>query len=756
MASSLHILGIRHHGPGSARMVVRALTELRPDAVLIEGPPDAMGIVPLAAERDMVPPVAILVYNPDLPSEASYYPFADFSPEWQALRWGLGNEAEVRFIDLPQSLRSGRATQNGVAAQEEHPTETGEATPLAREGADPLEALAHAAGFADGEAWWGQLIEEQRGNDQPLELFRAIGEAMGSLRQELGPTPHHPDEPAREAHMRKSIRAAIKDGHERIAIVCGAWHSPVLTAEVLGSISAKADNAVLAQLSKRKTEATWIPWTYDRLASHSGYGAGITSPGWYEHLWLHHDQISAKWLAKVARFMRDEDLDASPASVIEAVRLAESLAALRGRSSAGLDELCEAALSILCHGSPQPMRVIERKLIVGNRLGGIPDRAPSVPLQRDLAAQQKTLRLKVSADDAQLDLDLRKDIDGLRSRLLHRLSVLGIPWGHRAADQKQRSSTFHEVWRLRWQPEFAVAVIEAARWGNTVGDAAAACVQEQARGATDLSELTRLLDHVMLADLPGAVDALVSRVQSLSAVAASIGGLMDALPPFTRILRYGNVRRSDAALVEPLVIGLFARICAGLLPACRALDDDAASEMLTRLDAVSASVATLAKAELTEPWRAELRKLGDAEIHGLIAGRAWRILLDAGACDADLPSARLALALSPGNDPGHASAWVEGFLSGSGAVLVHDARLLGIIDGWVCSLPSATFERVCPIARRTFSTFAVPERRMIGETLKRGPVAEQRPANDSDDDYDPSRGRLVDPVLRLIFGEGWP
>lgn len=756
-SETVHVLGIRHHGPGSARMVVRALQHIKPNAVLIEGPPDAAEVVSLAADVAMVPPVALLVYDPEVPSDASYYPFAEFSPEWQAIRWGLTNKAEVRFMDLPQSLRPTRASKSDVAssdvASEEGEPAENAAEPPDHERADPLEALAHAAGFPDGEAWWGRLIEERRGNDHPLDVFKAIGEAMSSARAELGPTPHDPDEPAREAHMRKSIRAAIKEGHERIAVICGAWHAPVLTAEMLNSISAKADDEILKRLSKRKTAATWIPWTYDRLSYHSGYGAGVTSPGWYEHLWLNHDQITEKWLTKVARFMREEDLDASPASVIESVRLAESLAALRGRSIAGLDELSEATLSILCHGNHLPMRVIEQKLIVGNRLGEIPDHAPNVPLQRDLATQQKSLRMKLSADDVELDLDLRKETDGLRSRLLHRLYVLGIPWGNLTADQKQRSSTFHEVWKLQWKPEFAVAVIEAARWGNTVQDAASACVQEQAKNASELSALTRLLDHVMLADLPGAIDTLISRIQTLSAVAASISGLMDALPPLARILRYGNVRKTDATLVEPLVAGLLARICAGLLPACGSLDDDAASTMRGRLDAVSTALSTLARPEFTAPWHAELRKLGDADIHRLVTGRAWRVLLDAQACDLELATTQIALALSPGNDPQQASAWVEGFLSGSGAVLIHDERLLAIIDGWVCSLSPTTFEQVCPIARRTFSTFQKPERRMIGETLKRRLGVAQRPASDEHDDYDAARGQLVDPVLRLILGE---
>jgi hypothetical protein len=572
MAPTVSVLGIRHHGPGSARMLVRALETLRPDAVLIEGPPDAADVVALAGHEEMKPPVALLVYEPDRPSESAYYPFAAFSPEWRAIRWGLANGAEVRFIDLPFALRAPRdeaADENteGQSAPGESASEAPDKAHATR-GEDPLEALARAAGFSDGEAWWGRLIEERRGEQQALELFDAIREAMASARLELGPSRRDPDEPCREAYMRRCVRAAMKQGFERIAVVCGAWHAPELTAEAIKGVTSKADDEVLKGLPKRKVAATWIPWTYDRLSFASGYGAGILSPGWYEHLWTHHERLTENWMARVARLMRDQDLDASPASVIESVRLAETLASMRGRSIAGLEELGEATLAILCHGNPLPMRVIERRLIVGDRLGEVPADAPTVPLQRDLAAQQKSLRMKVSADDTELDLDQRKETDLARSRLLHRLAILRIEWGRLVEDQRQRTSTFHEVWNVQWKPELAVSVLEAARWGNTVQEAAGAFVADRSRSATALASLTAMLDHVMLADLPSAVEGLVRRIQEVSAVSGDLGHLMDAIPPLARVLRYGNVRRTDAALVEPVVVGLLARVRAGLASAC--------------------------------------------------------------------------------------------------------------------------------------------------------------------------------------------
>lgn len=781
MPASVTVLGIRHHGPGSARMLVRALESLRPDAVLIEGPPDAAELIPLVASVGLKPPVALLVYEPEQPRESVYYPFAEFSPEWQAMRWGVNAKAEVRFMDLPQSLRprrekpeAGSAGPEGAdqgdidadtaAESEQSDNSDGHDGADSSLRADPLDTLARAAGFADGEAWWGRLIEERRGGDRPLEVFAAIHDAMAAARVELSPpaapatpgTQHDAQlEAAREAHMRRSIRAAIKEGFSTIAVVCGAWHAPVLTSDALKAHPAKADDQTLKALTKRKTAATWIPWTYDRLSMFSGYGAGIVSPGWYEHLWVHHDNLTERWMTNVARLLREADLEASPASAVESVRLAEALASMRGRHMAGLEELGEASLAILCQGNPMPMRIIGEKLIVGSRLGEVPADAPMVPLQRDLAAQQKSLRLKVSADDTLLDLDQRKEIDLARSRLLHRLRLLDIGWGTQPPDQKQRSSTFHEVWKLQWKPEFAVDVREAARWGNTVEEAAGAFVADRAAHACSLAELTTMLDHVMLADLPGAVERLIHRIQDMSAVSADFGHLLEAFPPLVRVLRYGNVRKTDAAMVEPVVDGMLARIAAGLLPACGSLDDEAAAQMRDRLDTVEASLATLERQNLLDTWREAVRKVADAAVHGLLAGRCTRILLDAGTATPDEAATRMSLSLSAGNDPGAAAAWLEGFLGGSGLLLVHDVRLLAMIDQWVCGLSRDLFDRVCPIVRRTFSEYAKSDRRMIGEKLKSldGSGDAAPAAGSVTDDYAQARGDLVLPILRTILGE---
>jgi len=57
----VHLFGVRHHGPGCARSLVKALEALQPDCVLIEGPPEADDLLALAGAEGMEPPVALLL-----------------------------------------------------------------------------------------------------------------------------------------------------------------------------------------------------------------------------------------------------------------------------------------------------------------------------------------------------------------------------------------------------------------------------------------------------------------------------------------------------------------------------------------------------------------------------------------------------------------------------------------------------------------------------------------------------------------------
>ncbi|MFD7914048.1 DUF5682 family protein [Streptomyces sp. NPDC059752] len=712
------LLGVRHHGPGSARAVRAALETARPEAVLIEGPPEGDALLALAAEDGMRPPVALLAHAADDPGRAAFWPLAGFSPEWVAIRWAQEHDVPVRFIDLPaaHSLATGGDGQEGDGQEAAGP----DAVRL-----DPLAVLAETAGYDDPERWWEDVVEHRGAGgvrEDVLGAFEALGEAMGALREAYGDGGHQRDL-VREAYMRQRMRAARREFGDAYAVVCGAWHVPALRAKA----TVAADKALLSGLPKVKVETTWVPWTHRRLARAGGYGAGITSPGWYAHLFSARDRPVERWLTKVAGLLREEDRQVSSAHVIEAVRLAETLAAMRGRPLPGLTETLEAVRAVMCDGSDVPLALIEDRLVIGDVLGEVPDGAPVVPLQRDLTRQQRTLRLKVEAQDRELELDLRKDTDTAKSLLLHRLRLLGIGWGTPTAS-RAGTGTFRETWRLRWEPELSVRIAEAGIWGTTVLGAATAKAEADAAGAEELGEVTALAEQCLLAGLAQALPAVLRALADRAALDTDVARLAKALPALARSLRYGDVRGTDATALATVAAGLAERICVALPSACTAgLDADAAAEMRGHVDGVHGAIGLLADAGegLRERWSAVLATLaGRDTVPGLIRGRAARLLLDDGRLPAEETARLMGLALSPASSPADAAGWIEGFAGGSsggGTLLLHDDRLLGLIDTWLVGVPERAFTDVLPLLRRTFGAYEPGVKRSLGELVRRGP-----------------------------------
>ncbi|MFI6071169.1 DUF5682 family protein [Actinoplanes sp. NPDC051343] len=806
------IYGIRHHGPGSARAVVQELEAHPPDVLLVEGPPEADDLVRWVADAGLEPPVALLGYAADDPRRAAFWPFAVFSPEWQAIRWAVEHDVPVRFFDLPFAFRltddkpplrspssndapgadeseasassrttragtaqstfamraggalvsaaSGGAADAGAAAgdsgaesgadelvavgpdagltptgPESGPGHEGDSEP--RRPVDPIGELAAAAGYDDPERWWEDVVEH-RG----MPAFEAIAEAMTAIRDS---SPEDPDDLLREAYMRTVLREARKS-YDDIAVVCGAWHVPALNRKV----TIKEDAALLKGRKKAKVAFTWVPWTYGRLASWSGYGAGVRSPGWYHHLFTSRSEVVPRWLVEAAGVLRAEGVPTSSAHVIEATRLAEALATLRGRPLAGLAEVTEAAEAVMCDGEQLRVELIRNRLVVGERLGGVPDDMPAVPLAKDLAAQQRSLKLKPEALERALDLDLRKENDLKRSRLLHRLRTIDVPWGEPATTRRS-TGTFREQWRLRWQPEFAVRLVEGSMFGTTVAAAATAKVTRAARKAATLGEVTALVETCLLADLGEAYEPVLAALDTRAALDADINHLMAAIPALARTLRYGDVRRTDLGGLATVTASLLGRVCAGLPAAAGSLSDDAAKELRTNIDGVHAAVGLLDDQELRERWLSTLESVaGRADLHGLLAGRLTRLLLDAGRVGDAEARRRLRLPLTVGTPPAHAAAWVEGFLGGGGLLLVHDDALLQLLDDWLSDIPDGAFDDVLPLLRRTFGAFDMGERRAIGER-----VAGPRGAGTESADglgFDPERAALVVPTLSALLG----
>jgi Family of unknown function (DUF5682) len=726
-AASTSYFGVRHHGPGSADSLIKALDELRPVAVLIEGPADASGLLPMLADPAMKPPVALLCYPEDDPAATSFWPFAEFSPEYQAALWAVRNKAALRFIDLPSTERLSALPIPRSAAADE-PGEGGDATAsppdtpeeqhLAEDVVaepphmrDPIGTLARAAGYEDGESWWSDVIEQ---NPAPGPIFAAVADAMAALRE--GETGLPGREAKREAHMRLAVAAAEKEFDGPIAVVCGAWHVPALKA----SVARKDDQALLKGMSRKKSATTWAPWTSPRLAFGLGYGAGVAAPGWSKHLWQMRGRTDAAtvWLARIAGVLRGKGHLVSTASLIEAERLAFALAAIRERPKTGFEELRDAAVAALFNGDPILWQLIEAELLLGNDVGEIPADVPLAPLIEDLQRCQKEARLKPEALERELAVDLRSESGHYRSTLLHRLNVLDVPWGT-LTDAGRSRGTFRERWVLTWEPEYAVRLVENLIYGPTIAKAANGRLIDMLGQAPSLDALAKLVQSAITANLDEASAAGLATLEQRAALSSNCQEMLASIPPLADITRYGEARRSDIARLAGLLERLTVEAAIALPHAARDLDADAAAALVAALRAANAGIELVEAGEtVVEAWQKGLAEVLDSQRSTpLVAGCVAHLLYEAEALKAEEAAVLLERRLSPGTPVLDAAGFFEGFFSGAGQRLIYDEPLRSAVDGWLKSLDEETFVAHLPLLRRVFSSLDSMERRRLIEAV---------------------------------------
>jgi len=749
----VHILGIRHHGPGSAALLCRALDALDPVCVLVEGPPEGDELIQYAADPDLKPPVAMLLHAADEASLASFMPFAEFSPEWQAVQWALKHRRPVRFIDWPAAVSLAQEK-----AAREHPEN---AHPRTR--VDALDLLASAAGYEDGETFWNGLIEQHGGSgQQALSVFASIETAMTETRALEDPDAQSSEQASRnlqrEAFMRSNIRAALKEFEGNIVVVTGAWHISGLRQ----STKPADDRALVKDLPRVKIEATWVPWTDSRLSAFSGYGAGVISPGWYRHLWSLYtrktlpsaEEFASVWQSRTALTLREEGYTAPTASAIEATRLALGLAAMRDLPMPGIAEMREASLAAMCDGNPLPLAMLERKLYIGERVGEIGERVPQNPLARDLAAWQRRTRLKPQDLELEIKLDLRSEAGLLKSTLLHRLNLINVPWG-KLIDAQAGRGTFREVWVIEWEPGYSVSLAEALVHGVTIEQAAANATLKKAREKTSITELASLIQSALVADLPETAASCIEQLQAVAVSSSDITDLMKAISPLVRVLRYGTARRLPEDALRSLILSISVEINAGVRIGSRGLDEETAAARISAMEAYDAALRLFADDALISSWRNELGKIvGDDQVIPSIAGLSLRRLHDVRVWELERVAAEFARHTGS-RQPKESGAFLEGFLRGGSEVLLQDEPLLQLLDAWLCELSDMDFTDSLPLLRRSMSSFDKVARRRVLEKVQRGRQQSRSAASHLGTESNPAFEASL-PLLYKILGVGEP
>jgi len=714
----VNIFGIRHFSPGASYHLQKLIGQAK--IVLIEAPSDATGLIKHLLHPGVKTPVAILAYTTDMPVDMVLYPIADYSPEFLAMKLGR----EVRFIDLPSDILLG-LKQQSEPDTEEHGN-------YAQYANSVFEEVARIGHFQDYDDYFEGFFEH---NQNPDSFQQTMWHEAAELRQLL--EPHEldaiPQEAAkhlvREAHMAMEIEKAITEGYapEDILVVTGAYHAERLLH------TQPMTQEELAALPRRVSQLTLMPYSYLRLSSRTGYGAGNKAPAYFQLMWecmqderLH--DLPTEYMSRLGRTLRESGNYAGTSNVIEAVRLARGLAHLRGGSQPSLADLHDGAIACLGHGNRAELATAFAYTDVGTDFGELPEGISQTPVQDDFNRELKRLRLErfKTLVSTTLELDLREDIrtkseesaflDLNRSTFLHRLHFLGIKFAV-PGQKRGNSGTWKEEWLLQWSPEVEIQLVEAVLKGETIDIAAAYALRDKLDNCTDVFQATQLINVACVCKLTTVLDTALSTLQKLTAQASDFIKTANACYDLGQLLQYGDIRDFDTAPLVPLFSQLFLR-GALLLVDYAGCDDKAAEDAASSIEALHRVSQENIELVDDSTWVDELLNLAARDDkNSKLSGLAFAILLERNLVDEDFCAREVSRRLSPGSPAELGAGWFEGMSLRNRYALLSRVNLWKELDGYIRSLDDEEFKRGLLYLRRAFSKFDPREKNSAAELL---------------------------------------
>lgn len=723
--------GVRHLSPAAAFQLRKALDKANPELVLVEGPSDLNGQIKWLCHPETQFPAAILAYTKEAPVRTILWPFAIYSPEVQAILWAHAHGVECRFMDLPSSVFLALRPwfepvreEGGGGPEDTGADGTGESqeSPTTESVYRRLETLTGE----DHDTFWERNFE-QLGESEDFQTVsntfgRQLRSASADSRRDMAETV------VREAYMKRVITEAVASGisPEKIFCVCGSFHVAGLEENI--PMTDREERS----LPRADVQATLMPYSYYRLSSRSGYGAGNKAPAYFELLWdaLNGGGVGDTaylYLTRLAAAHRKAGNLVSSAEVIEAVRLAVTLAAMRGSRHPVLSDLRDAGITTMGHGNFSELALAAADTEIGKKIGCLPEGVARTSVQEDFYRQLKILRLEKfrTAELQRLDLDLREKLnvkseeaalgDLRRSFFLHRLRVLGIHFANLLPSRQQEAS-WGEYWELRWTPEAEIEVAESALMGDCVEGAAAFALKERADSSTTIAEAAAIFQDAFLCGMPAASAHALSVLQGLSVDAAAIDQVADTAARLSLVVRYGGLRRFDPAPVVLLIKQLYLRACLTLTGACvcEAKSAPTVTRAMDQLNSLQLSHDFLDE----KRWLDLLADISDRDdLNTRCSGFAMAILLERGNADEALLSREVARRLSPGVPAELGAGWFEGLAGKNRYALIARLSLWRQLDAYLGGLDDDTFRRALVFLRRALADFSPSEKNDIAENL---------------------------------------
>ena len=708
-------------------MVRDAILEMRPAAVLIEGPWDFNDRM-AELHLDHTLPIAIYSYAAftNGARRGAYYPLCIHSPEWQALAAARDIGATARFIDLPWAVRARDDRRTHLYADDR-----------LRAGGY-IRELCRAFEVDDFDAAWDRLTE----HDARLsagEIRRRVATYCSHVRDADGEAVSAYDL-QREAFMAACVHEAREEcGADRVAVVTGGYHTAALAARLEHADHQAPHRLVLWPEDLCERGLALTPYSHERLDSLTGYDAGMPNPGFYDRAWR-HDAAGDRFpmhtplLQAVAAQLRERNQPVSTADLIAVESCATALAALRRHARVWRCDLIDGAVSALLKDEftrNHPFLLALHAVLRGHGRGRLAPGSPQPPLVRDIDARLQAAGLDPGTGAIDRPLDLARPAELELSRLLHGLKVLALPGFVRKSGVDFASRTdltsLVETWSISPHPDQTAAMIEASRWGSALPEAVAACLEDAAgKAGRSSAQASAVLLDAVLAGALGPAAGLRARVAGIVRTDGDLGSVATALGHLLYLHAWDDTFGTRNSPETAALLGEAWQRAVWLLEAGSPAQPDrqeVESVRLIRDAAVKVpQIIPLAQDELRSVLaRVRVDTQRPPAQRGACAGALWSL---GGTAAEAVRSDLLGCA-----DPESLGEYLGGLFALAREEAQRDPGLLMAIHGVVGDWETADFLAALPSLRRAFMYFTPREKDYLARSLFAGELPQEAAAS---------------------------
>ena len=477
---------IRHHSPACSFHLKKVIEEYKPQIILIEGPSDSNFIIEHLINEDSITPLAIYYSYSDKEKVLSdkqakymcYYPFLDYSPEYNALKLGQQLKIPTEFIDLPYPSillnTTSELNHGGEINKKEYNND------YLIERSQFIKRVCEKSNCRNFSEFFEKYYEIQGINMSTKSFIRSmlgfcISSRIGYSEELL----YAEGCLSREIFMAEKI-ANASINYKKILVVAGGFH--IYGLHNLSNNHKELSKKVKYHKFKEDNIGVYpVSYSFKESDQLNGYLSGMPFPAFYQEVWEQiakgeerpYEKSVLNFIVESKRTVTDK---------IEAYNMTRGLATLRDKSQMGVYELIDAVKTCYVKGelNPSENEVLDelKKALTGNKIGNLHECEIIPPIVKDFRTLCESYRIKINTTISQevtLDIYKNKKHSGI-SKFLYTLSFLEINFCNilQGPDFIQRKNTnlIRETWKYAWSSNVESSLIDISVYGATIKEAA--------------------------------------------------------------------------------------------------------------------------------------------------------------------------------------------------------------------------------------------------------------------------------------------